>query len=94
MRSGSRPSRRPSARTRSAGSPNGSSVRSNVPQCSYGSFERSLVLPEGVDPAKVSARYSKGMLEISMPAPLAVAPKKVEIRVEGQQGAQKAIKAA
>jgi HSP20 family molecular chaperone IbpA len=47
-----------------------------------------------VDPAKVSARYSKGMLEISMPAPLAVAPKKVEIRVEGQQGAQKAIKAA
>ncbi len=62
-------------------------------ELSYGAFERSLVLPEGVDPAKVTARYTNGMLEISMPAPLAVAPKKVEIQTEGAPRA-KAIKAA
>lgn len=59
----------------------------------YGAFERSIVLPEGVDPAKVNAKYSNGMLEISVPAPISVAPKRVEIQVEGQRGDQKAIKA-
>jgi HSP20 family protein len=51
---------------------------------SYGAFERALVLPEGVDPAGVTAKYTNGMLEISIPAPVAAAPKKVEIQVEGQ----------
>jgi len=60
---------------------------------SYGRFERSLALPQGVDPAKVTARYSNGMLEITMPAPLSVSPKKVDIQVEGEPG-QKAITAA
>jgi HSP20 family protein len=51
---------------------------------SYGAFERTLVLPEGVDPAGVTAKYTNGMLEISIPAPVAASPKKVEIEVEGQ----------
>jgi HSP20 family protein len=59
---------------------------------SYGAFERSLVLPEWVDAAKVTARYVNGMLEISMPAQITVAPKKVEIQIDGEPSAQKAIK--
>ena len=58
----------------------------------YGRFERTLELPEGVDPAKVQARYTNGMLEVTMPMPLAVVPKKVEIQIE--EGQSKAIKAA
>ncbi len=60
----------------------------------YGAFERTIELPDGVDPAKVTARYQNGMLEITMPAPLSVAPRKVEIQVEGPAPSAKAIKAA
>jgi HSP20 family protein len=35
----------------------------------YGSFTRSLTLPEGVDPADVKADYGKGILEITVPLP-------------------------
>lgn len=34
---------------------------------SYGSFERSLALPEGVDPDKVTADYKDGVLEVHVP---------------------------
>ncbi len=34
---------------------------------SYGSFERSLVLPEGVDPQEVTADYADGVLEVRVP---------------------------
>jgi HSP20 family protein len=71
-------------------SPDGSYYRREF---SFGAFERSLALPEGVDPAKVTAKYSNGMLEITVPAPLSVAPKKVDIQIEGQPAGQKSIKA-
>jgi HSP20 family protein len=61
-------------------------------ELTYGSFERSFTLPEGVDPAKVNARYTNGMLEVQVPKPVAEAPRKVAIEVEG--GAQKSVKAA
>ncbi|HEX6472332.1 MAG TPA: Hsp20/alpha crystallin family protein [Streptosporangiaceae bacterium] len=35
----------------------------------YGSFTRSLTLPEGVEAADVKADYSKGILEIIVPVP-------------------------
>ncbi len=35
----------------------------------YGSFERSLMLPEGVDPAAVTAIYEKGVLIVEVPLP-------------------------
>lgn len=38
---------------------------------SYGSFQRSIRLPEGVDPSSVDARFENGVLEISMPMPKA-----------------------
>jgi HSP20 family protein len=59
---------------------------------SYGTFERALALPEGVDAAKVSAKYVDGMLEVTIPAPVSVVPKKVDIQIEGQPTGQKAIK--
>lgn len=34
---------------------------------SYGSFERSLVLPEGIKPDEITADYTDGVLEIRIP---------------------------
>jgi HSP20 family protein len=60
----------------------------------YGAFERSLTLPEGVDPDRIRARYTNGMLELSMPAPASVAPRKVEIAIDAAAPERKSIKAA
>lgn len=65
-----------------------------VRELAYGSFERMLALPEGIDPDKVQAKFANGMLELTMPAPVTVVPKKVEIQVEDGAGRAKAIKAA
>jgi HSP20 family protein len=51
-------------------------------ELSYGAFERSFTLPEGVDATKISARFSNGMLEVTVPKPVAEAPRKVEIEVQ------------
>ena len=50
---------------------------------SYGSFRRSLTLPEGVDPAAVAATFDKGVLEVTVPKPAQQAPRKVQITVAG-----------
>ena len=43
---------------------------------SYGSFERSLVLPEGVEADKITADYKEGILEVHLPKALeALKPK-------------------
>jgi HSP20 family protein len=60
----------------------------------YGSFERVLTLPEGIDPGKVQAKFANGMLDLTMPAPVAVVPKKVEIQIESGGEQKKAIKTA
>ena len=65
-----------------------------VREFAYGSFERTLAIPEGIDPGKVQAKFANGMLELTMPAPVAVLPKKVEIQIEDGAGSAKAIKAA
>jgi HSP20 family protein len=49
-------------------------------EISYGSFTRSLVLPEGMDTERVSAEYRNGVLEITAPIASASLPKKVEIK--------------
>ncbi len=59
-----------------------------------GRFERTLALPEGVDVTQVEAKYTNGMLEVTVPAPLAATPRKVEIQIDGHRGEQGAIKAA
>lgn len=37
----------------------------------YGSFQRSIPLPEGVDASQVQAAYTDGVLEVTLPAPKA-----------------------
>ncbi len=51
-------------------------------ETSYGSFERTVTLPEGVDTDKVHASYKNGVLEITMPVKAEMLPKKVSVEVE------------
>ena len=53
----------------------------------YGSFSRSLTLPQGVDPERVSASFDKGVLEVRVPKPEARKPRRIEIGA----GAEKTI---
>lgn len=47
----------------------------------YGSFARSLRLPEGVDTDRLAASYGKGVLTVTAPLKAGVRPKKkIEIR--------------
>jgi HSP20 family protein len=46
---------------------------------SFGSFRRSLSLPEGVDPDAVKATFHRGVLEVRVPKPEQRRPRKVEI---------------
>jgi HSP20 family protein len=48
---------------------------------SYGSFRRSLTLPEGIDPEAVSASFENGVLEVRIPKPEQRKPRKVAIQV-------------
>jgi HSP20 family protein len=48
---------------------------------SYGSFRRSLTLPEGVDAEAVTASFDRGVLEISIPKPEQRKPRRVAIQV-------------
>ena len=46
----------------------------------YGSFSRSLTLPEGLDESKVHARYDNGVLEVTVEGAAAVQePKRIQI---------------
>jgi HSP20 family protein len=45
----------------------------------FGSFSRSLTLPEGVDPEAVTASFENGVLEVRIPKPEARKPRRIEI---------------
>jgi HSP20 family protein len=45
----------------------------------FGSFARSLSLPEGIDADKVTAEFDKGVLVVSIPKPEERRPHRVEI---------------
>jgi HSP20 family protein len=53
----------------------------------YGSFVRRLTLPKGVDGDGIAATYKDGVLELHIPKPAEVKPKKIAIT----SGTQKAI---
>jgi len=62
----------------------------------YGSFRRSLTLPEGIDPADVQASFDRGVLEVRIPKPEERKPRRVSIKVgeqpseiEGSETAEK-----
>jgi HSP20 family protein len=46
----------------------------------FGSFSRSLSLPDGVDAGAVSARFDKGVLEVKIPKPEEAKPQRVQIK--------------
>lgn len=51
----------------------------------YGSFVRSLTLPKGVDSDKIVADYCDGVLELRIPKPAEIKPKKIAISSGSQQ---------
>ena len=46
---------------------------------SFGSFNRSLTLPDGVDPDGISARFEHGVLEVNIPKPEERKPRRISI---------------
>jgi HSP20 family protein len=54
----------------------------------FGAFSRSLTLPEGVNPDGVSARFDRGVLEITIPKPEQKKPRQVRISVSGADDAK------
>jgi HSP20 family protein len=52
---------------------------------SYGSFRRSLRLPEGVDAEAITANFDRGVLEVSVPKPEQPKPRRVQVTVGGAE---------
>ena len=52
----------------------------------YGSFERSIALPEGIKADDLKATYHDGVLELTVPMPKEAIPKEVKIQVEAPKG--------
>ncbi len=46
----------------------------------YGTFERTLTLPEGLEVDKLVAQYENGMLELTAPITAAALPRRIEIK--------------
>lgn len=53
-------------------------------EITYGAFERTTTLPEGVQGDKLEANFRNGVLEISAPMSEKAMPRKIEIRAEGE----------
>ena len=48
----------------------------------YGSFERTFRVPEGVTEKDIHAKYKDGVLELTLPAPKVEEPKTTEVKIE------------
>jgi HSP20 family protein len=46
---------------------------------SFGSFSRSLTLPQGIEPDRVEAKFENGVLEVQIPKPAEAKPTRVQI---------------
>jgi HSP20 family protein len=51
----------------------------------FGSFSRSLTLPQGIDPEAVTAHFDRGVLEVRIPKPEERKPRRIEIGAAGQK---------
>ena len=51
-----------------------------VREVAYGTFQRTVMLPEGVDAAQAEAKSANGMLEVRVPAPRATMPRIIEVK--------------
>ncbi len=54
---------------------------------SYGSFSRSLTVPDGIDPERIEASFDGGVLEVRVPKPERAKPRRVAISVGAKSGA-------
>lgn len=54
-------------------------------EIAYGSFERRFVLPEGVKTDELKAKFSNGILEITVPAPTITKARKIEIEATKEE---------
>jgi HSP20 family protein len=48
----------------------------------YGKFSRTMTLPAGIETDKIKATYKDGVLQLRMPAPKELAPKRIQIDVK------------
>jgi HSP20 family protein len=55
----------------------------------FGSFSRSLSLPQGIDPEHVEANFEKGVLEVRVPKPAEAKPTRVQIGKGALEGTGK-----
>jgi HSP20 family protein len=46
---------------------------------SFGAFERTLTLPRGVDADAIAATFEHGVLEVTVPKPVAIRPRRIDI---------------
>ena len=58
---------------------------------SFGSFNRSLTLPDGVDPDRIEASFSHGVLEVRIPKPEERKPRRIEISSTKDNGKPAAV---
>jgi HSP20 family protein len=60
-------------------------------EVAYGSFERTIKLPSGVNPDEIKASYNNGVLELMVPLPEQSHTRKVPIQLaEGSRGSSAA----
>lgn len=56
---------------------------------SYGTFSRSIALPEGVDEEQVNARYEHGVLEVTVPIPQQQRQRGRRVQIQSGTGQQR-----
>jgi HSP20 family protein len=57
----------------------------------FGSFSRTLTLPDGVDPEGIAAEFENGVLEVRIPKPEERKPRRVQIKPAGGNGGPPAV---
>ena len=57
----------------------------------FGSFNRSLTLPDGVDPDGIQASFAHGVLEVRIPKPEQRKPRRIEISSKSGNGKPAAV---
>jgi HSP20 family protein len=57
----------------------------------FGSFNRSLTLPDGVDPDRIEASFSHGVLEVRIPKPEERKPRRIAIASTDENGKPAAV---
>jgi HSP20 family protein len=68
--------------------------REGYRESSYGKFERTVTLPQGIEGDKIAARYEHGVLEIHVPVPGQLAGRKIPIQIEQKENKKLESKAA